>query len=259
MSRIIFALLLVIPTTAFGQWDAETRVEVKQTQVVFLQASAAQVAPIGEGTVAILAENLAPERSFGVIAEVPATKWLEIHDVNKPFPPVVAKPIEGSKYLIRGEPGQKFYVSGRGGDLPLWFDVQIAPSVTEPDPPTGPPTSPPTSPPPAGGLAELTEVSRGAAAELDDLVQERAIKAAILSTATLIEQECAAGQCRGLDQVKSAMVLSIDLALQSAPYTSKSWAVKWRRPVSDAIKKLNPADVPTYIAMMRAAAAGLKD
>jgi hypothetical protein len=122
----------------------------------------------------------------------------------------------------------------------------------EPDPVDPTPT-------PVPELEKLEKLSTESASRLADTPTAKAIASAILAVDQHIESMCNSGQCPGLDAAKAMMVGGIENALSARPRTSLrvNWLDGWRKPMDAAIKSLNPKDVPTYRATMRAVASGL--
>lgn len=259
-SKLAFAIWPLVGALCYSQvpWDKGLVLEpIGQSQVVFLSAETAEVAVDGE-RVAIIAEGLSPSRQYGVVVTAPeSTKWIEVHDSKKPFPPVVSKPFRDNKYLVRGQPGQTFYLSLRGEGPPVWAEIVIAPEVVPPKP-DKPEEPGPDPPKPAPGLDGIEELSKQLADKLDDSATRVALASAITKACDDLDAMCKSGQCPGLPQAKMTVVAAIEqtLALRAKP--DKNWLDGWRRPISEAISKLNPVDPPTYISIMRTAAQGLE-
>lgn len=129
--------------------------------------------------------------------------------------------------------------------------------VTEPDPDPKPDPEEPTPPP--TDLQKLVEISKAAADNLRDNATRQALANAIRETANLIDNKCAAGQCPGLVSAKNSMVMAIETTLLRRSGTSRSvdWLNGWRVPINAQLKIVNTADVPSYLAAMRAVALGL--
>lgn len=250
--------LLMVASAAFAQtpWDATAKLEpIGQIQVTFLTATSAELAE-QDGKTIILAEELDAQRGYGVILVADkATEWIELHDSAQPFPPQTLSQYAPEKhpgrFLARGRPGQKFFASLRGNGPPTWAEVVIA-SVDQPD---YPPSDPPTPP----NLKSIMELSKKQASSLNDQATAARLKAAINQECDRSEALCKAGQCEGLPVTKSSVVKAIETALSARTGDSlrKDWLATWRRPISDAINKLNPQDPPAYIAIMRAVTLGL--
>lgn len=253
MRGILIWILLGCSCLAQAPWDGGLPGEgVKQSQVVFLSAKSAEVAPLENG-VAILAEDLADTREYGVIVTLPKpAKWIEIHPSEKPFPPMIQAPLKDGRFLVRGKPGEKFYVSVRGEEIPTWFEVFIAPRTPEP-----PPEITPTPPPGSWTPAELAKLSKDLATGLGDNATAQSLKRAINDTITKIESMCNARQCPTLPAAKSMIVGAIESELLTRKTPNKDWWTGWRKPISDAITKANPADLKTYLTLMKSVASGL--
>ncbi|AMV35728.1 hypothetical protein VN12_26785 [Pirellula sp. SH-Sr6A] len=261
MIRAFLALLLFANgVVAQDLWDVVAPTEVTQTQVVFLKAAKAELAEVN-GKVAIIAEELSEAREYGVIVTLPAeVKWIEIHPAAKPFPPTVQMPFKDGRFLIRGIPGERFYVSSRGSDRPLWFETIVAAGESQLPPPSDPlPVDPQPEPAPPSGpiLQQLRELSRQKSQALGDAATAVVLKGTIQQVADSVRAMCRSGQCPTLDGAKNMMVQAIDVAMLGRTSPNRDWWLNWRRPVSDAIKKASPADVETYLSMMLAAAEGL--
>ncbi|XZE35319.1 hypothetical protein SH501x_000809 [Pirellulaceae bacterium SH501] len=256
---VLILLLFANSVVAQDLWDVVAPTEVTQTQVVFLKAAKAELADV-YGKVAIIAEELSEAREYGVIVTLPTeVKWIEVHPAAKPFPPIVQMPFKEGRFLIRGVPGERFYVSSRGGDRPLWFETIVAAGDNQ-TPPTDPgPVDPKPDPSPPSGtiLDQIRELSRQKSAALDDAATAAVLRETIQRVADAVRAKCRAGQCPTLDGAKTMMVQSIDVAMLGRTSPNRDWWLNWRRPVSDVIKKANPADVESYLTMMQAAAEGL--
>lgn len=128
-----------------------------------------------------------------------------------------------------------------------------------PDPTPDPEPDPQPEPTPVPELERLERLSTESAARLADAVTARGLAEAIMSVERQIEAMCAAGQCPGLSAAKAMMVGAIERRLLARTGASRNvnWIDGWRVPIDTRIKSLNPQDVPTYRAMMRAVAAGL--
>ena len=129
----------------------------------------------------------------------------------------------------------------------------------EPDPTPDPEPDPQPEPTPVPELERLERLSTESAARLADAVTARGLAEAIMSVERQIEAMCAAGQCPGLSAAKAMMVGAIERRLLARTGSSRNvnWIDGWRVPIDTRIKSLNPQDVPTFRAMMRAVAAGL--
>jgi hypothetical protein len=225
---------------------------VSVAQVTFLIADKAELATDGS-RIAILAEGLDAKREFGAIVTLKdAAKWIEVHPVANPFPPRVERPYKDHTFLIRGQPGEKFYVSIRSDDDgPTWIEVAIA-GEPAPDPEKPPPVDP--NPPPAGSLAEL---SRSLSQAMGDPETASAIKASLGSAVSSLEALCRSGQCPTIAVARAQVIYAIESALRDRKKPNKDWLKGWRDPVSKAVGAKNPADAKTYVALMRAVTEGL--
>ncbi len=239
------------------QIDLPGSESITQQQVTFLTASKAEVTE-QDGKAVILAEDLSKEVSYGVLVKIDApVKWIEIHPVEKPFPPIIQTPFRENTFLIRGSQGQKFYVSGRGTDVPFWFDVSIDPRAPQP-PPVDPDPKPPVDPVPPDAFGKIEKISRDGAARLNDPITAERLAQAIEVTAKQIDAKCSVGQCPTLSAAKASMIQSIENVMSMRETPSGQWLQLWRKPVSDAVSAANPSDLKTYVSMMRAAAKGLQ-
>lgn len=254
MRGILIWILLGCSCLAQSPWDGGLPGEgVKQSQVVFLSAKSAEVAPLENG-VAILAEDLADSREYGVLVTLPKpAKWIEVHPSEKPFPPIIQPPLKDGRFLVRGKPGEKFYVSVRNEEIPTWFEVFIEPRTPTPPPDVTPPTNPPIGDTPVA----LEKLSRDLANGLGDDATRQSLKRAIGETLNKIDSMCNAKQCPTLAAAKSMVVQSIEAELLTRKTPSKDWWSGWRKPISDAILKANPGDLKTYLVLMRSVVAGL--
>ncbi len=253
MRGILIWLLLGCTVFAQAPWDGGVAsTDIKQSQVVFLTAKSAEVAPLENG-VAILAEELSEVREYGVLISLPApAKWIEIHPSEKPFPPAIQSPMKDGRFLVRGAPGAKFYVSVRGQDIPTWFEVFIQPRSPLPPPDVTP------QPPPVGETpAALEKLSRELAIGLGDDATRQSLKRAISDTLNKIDSMCNARQCPTLQAAKAMVVQSIESELLTRKTPNKDWWTGWRKPISDAILKANPSDLKTYLVLMRSVQSGL--
>lgn len=250
------ALWSLLVISCFGQFSSPGKQDenenVTVSQVTFLTADAVEVAEAGK-RVAILAEGLDAKQEYGVVltTKMPA-RWIEVHPVEKPFPPIVEQPYKDNKFLIRGKPGEKFNVSVRGIDIPVWVEVTIAPSVAPPKPEDPKPEDP--KPPVSSDVKEL---SKQLSSQLADPPTASALKTALLSTVSNIEALCNQRQCPTLDSAKNSVQNTINTVLQSRKTPNKDWYRGWREPVSKAIADKKVTTTSEYIAWVRAAAEGL--
>lgn len=137
------------------------------------------------------------------------------------------------------------------------------PTEPGPDPPPKPepdPDKPDDPTPPPEQFESLRKLSELAAKDLNDPATARSLAAAMRAADAKLDAMCDAGRCPGLVQAKEMMVLAIQESLARREGRSRqvNWLDGWRTIVSDAIKKINPPDVPTYQLCMRAAATGLE-
>jgi len=238
MKRTAIILWLALAATASAQpWVVPSiaTIEVEQEQVTFQLADAAELMSQDE-RVAILSIGLDAAQSYGVrlIPSKPVA-WIEIHDVNKPFPPRVQEPFNGS-FVINGGSGQVFWVSLRtANEPPTWIEVTIGGKPDIPDPPIG-------------DYKQLENISRAKSAALNDPVSAAAIKAAINGACDQVDGTMP------LDAAKRHVVKAID----DAPKDGRvEWHDGWRVPISDAIGTLGITKTVEYVAAMRAVARGL--
>lgn len=182
---------------------------------------------------------------------------------------------EGLQTLACGSagPGQLAFASGTAGaytfglivaDKEASIDyvthtVTIAGSLPVPDPDPTPDPDPDPTPTPVPELEQIEKLSAESAARLADSTTAKSIAEAITLVETEIDAMCSRGQCPGLDATKSMMVAAIERKLLERRGASRSvnWLDGWRKPINEAISRLQITDVPTYRAVMRAVAAGL--
>jgi hypothetical protein len=192
---------------------------------------------------------------------------------------------EGLQTLACGTagPGQLAFASGRAGSYTFGLivadkeaaidyvthTVKIGGSLPQP-PPTDPdqpdlpipdPDEPdePDQPTPVPGLEQIEKLSMEKAASLADSTTAKSIAQGILEVDRQIEVMCSRGQCPGLASVKQMMVATIEGRLlgRRGASLNVNWLDGWRKPINEAINKLNAVDVPSYRAIMRAVAVGL--
>lgn len=227
---------------------------ILQAQVVFQDAKSAEVTALPNGRVAILSEDLSDTKQFGVRIEAnPATKWLEVHDVAKPFPPMIERPFAPGKFLVRGKLGQKFAVSLRGLEQPHWFEVVVGNAEQKPDEPPKP-----DDPPVSDDVGkQLQQLSASLAEKLREPNVAEALHAAITNETGRQKAECQAGRCPTVSQSMQSMSNAISEALLRSN-SKASWYQGWRQPISEAIKAKNPSNTETYLSLIVFAAKGLK-
>lgn len=224
--------------------------ETKVVQVSFLVADAVEIAKDGD-RVAVLAENLDPKREYGVvIVASEKAKWIEVHTQDKPFPPRVERPYKDTRFLIRGNPGQKFYVSIRGEDIPTWLEVTIAPTV-EPDQP------PPIDPKPPAPIDDLTALSRDLSQKMGDAKTASELKVALTAKVNELDALCKQNKCPTLDNAKKEVTATIDRTFLARSTPNKDWLRGWRDPISKAIAAKSFPTTATYVSAIRAVAEGL--
>jgi hypothetical protein len=249
---VILWLLLSVVAAAQSPFAPPPSEAVEVAQVSFLIAESVETAADGE-RVAIIAENLDAKREYGVVLKLTeSAKWVEVHPVDKPFPPAVVKPYVGSRFLIRGKPGERFYVSIRGDGVPQWVEVVVAPTVD------APPVDPaPEDPAPGPAPSDLRELSKSLSAKLNDPATASMLKVNLLAKVEALESLCKAGRCPTLDSAKSEIRNTIDAALLLRKSPSKDWLGTWRKPISDAIGLKGYSSTQAYVAAMRQVAEGL--
>jgi hypothetical protein len=189
---------------------------------------------------------------------------------------------EGLQTLACGNagPGQLAFASGRAGSYTFGLivaDKEAAidyvthtvkiggslpqPPPTEPDQPDLPIPDPdePGQPTPVPGLEQIEKLSRESAARLADATTAKSIAEGIFEVERQIEIMCSRGQCPGLATAKQMMVATIEGRLLGRRGDSRNvnWLDGWRKPINEAINRLNAVDVPSYRAIMRAVAVGL--
>lgn len=186
---------------------------------------------------------------------------------------------EGLQTLACGSagPGQLAFASGKAGaytfglivaDKEASIDyvthtVTIAGSLPQPDPTPDPEPDPQPEPDPeptpVPELEKIERLSQESASRLADDTTAKGLAEAILLVEREIDLMCSRGQCPGLSATKAMMVAAIEdrLGRRRGASLNANWLEGWRRPVNEAINRLNAADVPTYRAIMRAVAAGL--
>lgn len=224
--------------------------EAKVIQVSFLVADAVELAKDGD-RVAILAENLDPKREYGVvIVASEKAKWIEVHTQDRPFPPRVERPYKDNRFLIRGTPGQKFYVSIRGDDIPSWLEVVVAPTTQPIDPA-------PVDPKPPAPIDDLTALSRDLSQKMQDAKTSSELKAALTIKVNELDALCKQNKCPTLDAAKRDVMATIDRTFLARSTPNKDWLKGWRDPVSKALSAKNYAATAAYVAAVRAVADGL--
>jgi hypothetical protein len=189
---------------------------------------------------------------------------------------------EGLQTLACGNagPGQLAFASGRAGSYTFGLivaDKEAAidyvthtvriggslpqPPPTEPDQPDLPIPDPdePEQPTPVPGLEQIEKLSMEKAAALADSTTAKSIAQGILEVDRQIEVMCSRGQRPGLPAVKQMMVATIEGRLlgRRGASLNVNWLDGWRKPINEAINRLNAVDVPSYRAIMRAVAVGL--
>lgn len=255
MRSVMLWLLLSVVGLAQSPFNPEPVNEgVKLSQVTFLVADRAEIATDGTRVV-VLAEGLDDKREYGVIVklDVPA-KWLEVHPIAKPFPPKVERPYKENSFLIRGAPGERFYVSIRRDDGPTWIEVVVAPNLMPQPPPVEPG---PVDPPPVNP-GSLTELSRSLSKAMGDSATSATLKASLGTAVSNLEALCRASQCPTLPAARSQVIAAIERALLDRKNPSKDWLKGWREPISKAINDKNPVDTKTYVALVRSVVDGIE-
>lgn len=115
------------------------------------------------------------------------------------------------------------------------------------------------TPTPVPDLKKLEDLSYESASRLADAATAKGLADSILSVDARITGMCASGQCPGLQTAQSMMVSAIEQRLLQRTGNSRNvnWLEGWRKPINDALSKLQGVDVPKYQAAMRAVASGL--
>lgn len=161
-------------------------------------------------------------------------------------------------------PGQIAFASGKAGTFT--FTLIVADKTAAIDYAThtvtigsGGPVDPPPTPMPVPDLRRIEELSYESASRLADATTAKGLADSILAVDAQIAGLCARGQCPGLQSAQSMMVSAIERRLLERTGASRNvdWLNGWRKPVNDALAKLQGVDVPKYQAAMRAVAAGL--
>lgn len=121
------------------------------------------------------------------------------------------------------------------------------------------PPDPPDVPTPVPDLKKLEELSYESAIRLADAATAKGLADSILAVDAQIAGMCSRGQCPGLSSAQSMMVSAIERRLSERRGASLSvnWLAGWRKPINEALSKLQGVDVPKYQAAMRAVASGL--
>lgn len=245
---IAFVIATIAAKIAFCQ------IEVTQKPVTYFSAKSATIED-DAGGVLIFAEQLSTESQQAMMLEIVSgsPKWASVHDRAKPFPPVIVPEWKPGKFLIKGRPGQVFYVylGGSADQVPTWIEVSIGGVAPDLPPPVNPP---PTNPP----IADLEELSRSLAVKLGDPDTAKAIAASLNKALDDITAQCARGQCPTLAGAKQIAVYAIEgtLAVRKDPFRA-DWLGGWRKPISEAVAAKNPVQVSAYVLLMRSVASGL--
>lgn len=133
--------------------------------------------------------------------------------------------------------------------------VKIVGSLpTQPDP--GEPEEP-EEPTPTPGLEKIAEQSAALSSALRDPTTTASLRDAILNADKRIVGLCEQGQCPTFQGAMHMMKSAISHALLRRTDLSKDWLNGWREPINESIRQLNPQDVDSYLAVMRAVASGL--
>lgn len=133
--------------------------------------------------------------------------------------------------------------------------VKIVGSLpTQPDP--GEPEEP-EEPTPTPGLEKIAKQSASLAETLNDPATSASLRAAILAADKQIVTLCERGQCPTFAGAMHMMKSAISNSLLRRSEPLKDWLNGWREPINESIKQLNPQDVDSYLAVMRAVASGL--
>lgn len=115
------------------------------------------------------------------------------------------------------------------------------------------------TPTPVPDLKKLEDLSYESASRLADAATAKGLADSILAVDAQIAAMCSKGQCPGIQSAQSMMVSAIERRLLERGGASRSvnWLDGWRKPINEALSKLQGVDVPKYQAAMRAVAAGL--
>lgn len=133
-----------------------------------------------------------------------------------------------------------------------WHEVTVKGGLLPPEKPVDPvvPTPIPDKP---NYFEKLKEASKVGSQALGDPATATKLAATINSTAT-------SAQNLPLSEATLAMQQAITIVLATRTresFRTKDWESRWRRPVNEELKLLNPTDTLSYIAAMRAAADGI--
>ena len=134
--------------------------------------------------------------------------------------------------------------------------VKITGSLpTDPGTPEPEPVDP--EPTPVPELDKVKALSSELSQRLNDPKTAAALKSNIEKEDQRIQSLCKSGQCPTYQETVALMKTAISDAFLFRSNFSSDWRAGWRDPINEKIKQLNPADAPTYLAIIRAASEGL--
>ena len=115
------------------------------------------------------------------------------------------------------------------------------------------------TPTPVPELEKLEKLSYESASRLADATTAKGLADSILAVDAQISSLCSRRFCPTLQDAQAMMVAAIETRLLERTGSSRDvhWLDGWRRPMNEAIAKIQNVDVPKYQAIMRAMAAGL--
>lgn len=115
------------------------------------------------------------------------------------------------------------------------------------------------TPTPVPDLNKLEQLSYESASRLADATTARGLVDSILGVDAQISSLCSRRLCPTLQDAQAMMVSAIETRLLERTGVSRNvnWLAGWRKPINDAIARLQNVDVPKYQAAMRAVASGL--
>jgi hypothetical protein len=115
------------------------------------------------------------------------------------------------------------------------------------------------TPTPVPELEKLEKLSYESASRLADSATAKGLADSILAVDAQISAMCSRQQCPTLQAAQAMMVAAIEQRLLERTGASRNvnWLDGWRKPMNEAISKMQGVDVPKYQAIMRAMAAGL--
>lgn len=168
--------------------------------------------------------------------------------------PVDVRQLEPGAFIVLGSGVVRVEVTVVDFDKRIFEQDEFQITITAPGP-----VEPPPPPPPPPISQDLVDISRRAAAALNDRETSAGLATTIRTTIAGIEQQCATGQCPGLDAVKASMVRAIESRLATRTGASRDidWLNGWRVPINKALQDASTRDVPAYLSAMKAVATGL--